>query len=838
MTAASHDKLAVGLVWIVGALGVLGVLMPTRSSAASLPPLTSPARGFLSSQPAETWEHGLIAGNGTLGANVFGRPLDETIVLTHERMFLPAGKPLMPPPDTGVRLFEIRRLIDRGLYHEATRLAFDLSGQDGFRYPDPFVPAFDVRLTMGSGDAPAREPVRDYGRSVDFAKGLATVHWADPRGVFERRLFVSRADGVVVLQIVGAKSGSVDCTLSLGPRRPSPKLPGDQAERSDQRMKTHLQDLKTTADERTVTLRNTFAEAYPGSIQALEGVADVVTRGGRVTARDGTMTVTGADEVTVLMAVDLLYKADASRLEATTARLAGITHDFGALLGRHAAVHGPMFERMRLDLGGGDDHGLTAEQLIEASTNDHLSRALVEKQFDAGRYNILSCTGELPPTLQGVWAGTYVPSWASDFTHNGNVPSAIASMLMGNMPELMRAYTTYMESVVPYMEINARNMFGARGIVLPSRSTTNAFNNALAERFAGGFWVAGAAWASHFFYDYYLYTGDKQFLAEHALPFMEKAALFFEDYLYEGPDGTYVFSPTQSPENTPGNTRSQGTFNATMDVAAAKELLNNLMAACRELDLDHEKIPRWRSMLKKMPPYMISEEDGVVKEWLTPKLKDNLNHRHTSQLYPLYDGMPDDIAASPALQEAFRRIIEIKLDKHWKAKKSGFMSFGLVQLGQAATSLGEGDLAYACLKPLVNRYWLNNLASTHNHRSLFNMDISGGMPAVIIKMLVASEPGAVHLLPALPSAWPTGTIEGALCRGQIEVRRLRWSEDRIQVRLRSAKRQTVALDLPADARQVRVERGDADVKPSDKPHTWTLTLPAGEEVELAVTRQR
>jgi len=837
MTTALHDRPAVRLGCLVGVLGALGILMPARASAASLPPLTSPARGFLSSEPAETWEHGLIAGSGTLGANVFGRPLDETIVLTHERMFLPTGKPMMPPPDTGVRLFEIRRLIDRGLYHQATRLAFDLSGQDGFRYPDPFVPAFDMHVAMGPGDASAREPVRDYGRTVDFAKGLATVHWAERRGVFERRLFVSRADGVVVLLIVGDKPGSVDCTLALGPRRPSPKLPGDQAERSDQRMKTHIQDVKTTADERTLTFRNTFAQAYPGSIQALEGVADVVAQGGRVTARDGTMTVTGADEVIVLVAVNVLYEEEESRLEATKKRLADMTHDFGALLKRHTAVHGPVFNRMRLDLGGGDDRRLTAEQLIEASTNERLSRALIEKQFDAGRYNILSCTGDLPPNLQGVWAGTYVPSWASDFTQNGNVPSAIASILMGHMPELMQAYTTYMEEMVPYMEINARHMFGARGIVLPSRTSANAFNNALAERFAGGFWVGGAAWASHFFYDYYLHTGNKQFLAEHALPFMEKAALFFEDYLYEGPDGTYVFSPTQSPENTPGNTKSQGTFNATMDVAAAKELLNNLIAACRELDLDHEKIPLWRSMLKKMPPYLISKEDGVVKEWLTPKLKDNLNHRHSSQLYPLYDGMPEEIAADPKLQNAFRRIIEIKLDRHWNAKKSGFMSFGLVQLGQAATSLGEGDLAYECLKPLVNRYWFNNLASTHNHRSLFNMDISGGMPAVIIKMLVASEPGKVELLPALPSAWPSGTIEGVLCRGQIEVQRLQWSKDRIRARLRSAKQQTIVLALPADARQVRVERGDAKVNPSDRPNAWTLTLPPGKVVELTVTRK-
>jgi hypothetical protein len=238
-----------------------------------------------------------------------------------------------------------------------------------------------------------------------------------------------------------------------------------------------------------------------------------------------------------------------------------------------------------------------------------------------------------------------VPGWASDFTHNGNVPSAIASYLMGNMPELMLAYTSYIESIVPWMEINAKHLFGARGVVLPSRSTTHGFNNALNANFAGGMWVGGAGWAAHFFYDYYLYTGDREFLANHALPFMEKAVVFFEDYLYEGPDGKLVFSPTQSPENRPGNSNSQASFNATMDVAVAKELLRNTIAASRELGCNEDKIPTWEAMLAKMPDYMI-DDNGIIKEWLTPRLENNDRHRHSSQLYPLLDGMPEEIAAS------------------------------------------------------------------------------------------------------------------------------------------------------------------------------------------------
>jgi hypothetical protein len=317
---------------------------------------------------------------------------------------------------------------------------------------------------------------------------------------------------------------------------------------------------------------------------------------------------------------------------------------------------------------------------------------------------------------------------------------------------------------------------------------------------------------------------------------MEKAALFFEDYLYEGPDGKLVFSPTQSPENTPGNSPSQGTFNATMDVAVAKELLQNCITASRELGKNNDKIPLWQKMLDKMPPYMI-DDNGIIKEWLTPKLTNNDSHRHSSQLYPLYDGLPEEIAKNPELRAAFKKSIEYKLDKHWKNNQVGFMSFGLVQLGQAATSLGEGDLAYHCLKHLVNRFWLNNLASMHNHRSLFNMDISGGMPAVIIKMLVASEPGLIRLLPALPTAWPAGTIDGPLCRGGIAIRRLQWDKDRIRVTLTSAKAQQVVLESPAGIAKITVTRGDA--KSADAPHAnqRLLNLPAGQEVELEIQRK-
>ncbi|MBP7569745.1 MAG: glycoside hydrolase N-terminal domain-containing protein [Acidobacteria bacterium] len=814
-------KQGLRLVAVLMALSALAVVRVHTSPivAAQGEDLRVPERGFVSSEPADSWEHGLLSGNGSIGASVLGRPLDETVVFSHKRMFVPERPPLLPPP-SGERLFEIRRLIDRGLYEQAARLASDAGEQKEFLYPDPLMPAFDLKVRMG-----ADRFVGGYQRSTNFETGETAVRWTDARGAFERRLFVSRADGVAIMRIAGPAAGTVACRLELAPREPG-----------HARFKANVDELAVAADPPYLTYRNGFVNAYPGSIHGLEGVARVVSRNGGISREGRALVVTGADEVLIYVDISVLDEFKQPRFDEAKARLQRLPEDYDALLGRHAKLHGELFSRMRLDLGGGSDHRLTTEALIARSTDAEPSRALIEKEFDAGRYNIISSISDLPPTLQGVWAGTYDPPWASDFTHNGNVPSAIASLLMGNTPELMLAYTSYMEWLVPYLEVNAKRIFNARGIVLPSRSTTTGYNNAFNPSFAGAYWVGGTPWAAHFFYDYYLYTGDRAFLADHALPFMEKAAAFFEDYLYEGPDGKYVFSPTQSPENTPRNSNSQATLNATMDVAAAKELLENTIAASRALGVNAAKIPVWEKMLARMPEYAVNE-DGAIKEWLSPKFDDNYNHRHSSQLYPLFDGMPKEIQADPKLQAAFRKLIELKLDRHWTnwEKQGGFMSFGLVQLGQAATSLGDAELAYRCLVPLVNRYWLSNLASTHNYRSLFNTDISGGMPAVLIKMLVASDPGVVSLLPALPKAWPSGTIEGVLCRGQIEVERLHWDGKAIQAVLRSSVRQEVRLVAPGPIQAISVGNGSGAVVRPDGPASRKLSLPAGVEVTVDVT---
>jgi len=807
---------------------IASLALSTMNLHADTPSLPVPERGFVSIKPAENWEQGLITANGTLAINALSRPLNERIIFNHERLFMPMGAPHVPP-DQSKHLPELRKLIEEGKYKEAEVLQFKLSGQKSFMYPDYYVPAFDLTI-----DSESQGEVRDYARSVDFQTAEAAVRWSDDRGAFERRMFVSRKAGVAVIKLTAPKPGALSVKLRLEEREPSDEFNNDSdiASKSDEMFKRHFGDLKSASGTDWLTFGARFLRSYPGSIQALEGRARVVVVGGSTEpAEDGSLAIKDADGALLFVDLRLLKDAGKSEQDDLKSKLASVSTDYNALLKAHAAIHGELFNRVKLDLGGGADHKKPTERLLEESSFDNMNLAWFEKQFDAGRYNIICSTGELPPNLQGVWGGTYVPGWASDYTHNGNVPSAIAATCMGNTPELLMAYINYIESIIPGMEHNAKAYFGCRGVVLPSRTSTHGYNNALADSFAGGMWTAGAPWAAHFFYDYYLYTQDEKFLAERALPFMEKVALFFEDFVYEGPDGRYILSPAQSPENWPAGSDSQATFNATMDVGAVKELLHNLIAASRKLGRNADRIPTWEKMLTKMPEYAVAE-NGIIKEWLTPKLGNNDAHRHSSQLYPLYDWLPEEIDRSPQLRSAFIKSVEDKLERYWKDNQRGFMSFGIVQLGQVSASLGHGDIAHHCLKHLVYGFWLNNLASMHNRRSLFNMDISGGQPSVVIKMLADSMPGKVRLLPALPKAWPKGTIEGVLCRGAITLNRLHWDGDKVEVEMTSMKDQEISLVLPREITSFKAE--SAMVADGSTSSERTLTLPSGNKISLTI----
>jgi hypothetical protein len=375
-------------------------------------------------------------------------------------------------------------------------------------------------------------------------------------------------------------------------------------------------------------------------------------------------------------------------------------------------------------------------------------------------------------------------------------------------------------------------IYGARGFHIPSRSSSHGLNNHFDKTWPMTFWTAGAAWNAQFYYDYWLYTGDRKFPAEKAVPFMKDAALFYEDFLFEGKDGKYVFSPSYSPENDAMNTKSQSCVGATMDAGLAKELLRNLIAACKELGIEPAGVKRWTAMLAKMPDYRINK-DGAVAEWIDPNLEDNYAHRHASHLAALFDWMPPDVRANPGLIEGFQTAIEKKME--WRRKEvRREMAFGLVQLGQAATTLRDAKTAAEIIDWLANDYWTPALTSTHEPKSVFNVDICGGLPAVVIKTMLYSEPGLIDLLPALPSGWTKGRVEGLPTRTGILMKALAWDGKTITAMMNSTKGQAVILRLPGAIGSDKVTQGKATAETCEYPDRYRLTLPANEDIQIEV----
>jgi alpha-L-fucosidase 2 len=138
---------------------------------------------------------------------------------------------------------------------------------------------------------------------------------------------------------------------------------------------------------------------------------------------------------------------------------------------------------------------------------------------------------------------------------------------------------------------------------------------------------------------------------------------------------------------------------------------------------------------------------------------------------------------------------------------------------------------------LANVYWRANMVSTHNPDSIFNVDICGGMPAVIIKMLVYSEQGKIALLPALPRQWPSGTIEGVLCRGRIEIKKLSWDDKRIAVTFVSQIPQNLEISLPETFKQANITKSKAEmVKTLAKEGKCVVAVPPGQLVEINFLR--
>jgi alpha-L-fucosidase 2 len=735
-----------------------------------------PEHGYVTTLPPSKWEESMLTGNGTIGALVLGFPLKERIILSHEKLFMPENPPT-PAPDLGANLGTIRSLVLEGKGEQASELAVQLgkeAGIEGMIWTNPLIPACQMEI-----EALKREEIVNYARSVNYETGEAITAWQTSRGIYQRNIFTSRPDGINVLKVFSPDQDPVELKLRLA------QLPtGDSDEEEEFSTDELIEDVSLSLDEKgELKYITEFKKKWKGSLKGYVVESRVKLSSGTMAEKDGWLLIKDADEVLVLSRIILSY--DLPIIQETGIK-ALMEESYESLLERQAAVQGEMFNRFSLELGEGEKEYMAPEELLKSSGFGQLQNDLVVWLCEAARYTLISSTGEIPPTLQGIWGGTWRPAWSGDFTLNGNVPSAIASGLNTNFQEVTEAYINYMYSFFDDFRDNAKDLYGAPGIFVPSRSSSSGKTYHYGDYFPHLFWFAGGAWTSQFFYDYWQYTGDEQFLKEKCIPFMMASSEFYEFIITKGEDGRYMFLPSYSPEVGPQDHHPLS-INATMDIAALKQLLRNLLKLADQGYIESPKTSTWKEILAGLPAYEV-DETGDLKEWIWPGLKNDNRHRHASHLYPLFYEVDPDFQENPELIEAAKTAIDNRL-QYRRDNHGAEMAFGLVQKGLAAAHIGDTEHAYECVDWLCNSYWSPALTSYHDPGEIFNVDICGGLPAVVTEMLVQSSAEGITLLPALPGQWPEGQIRGVGTRCGVTID-LVWKEGKPVSALLKAHRNT------------------------------------------------